>query len=235
MPWNKGQTLTSGHRKNIGKGLLGHVISKDVRKKISLSLMGHKLSKKTREKISRSVHLLMTEEHKQRMRKKAIVLGWPKAARKKSEKFNKNFVFTAKMRKKISEAHRREKHYNWKGGIASLTKIIRHSLESKIWRQRIFVRDNYTCQKCNVKNRYLMPHHKKAFSLVFSEFLKFYSQFSPVKNKEILAHLAISYGPFWNIANGGTLCEDCHTNFHSVYSRKGDNTVKQWNEFMNSL
>lgn len=228
----KGQTLTLAQRNNISNGLRGHVIPKSVRAKISLSLKGHKLSERTKGKISHSIHSLMTKERKQEMRKKAIAFGWPKEARKKSEKFNKNFVFTAEMRKKISEAQRREKHYNWKGGIASLTDIIRHSLESKTWRQQVFARDNYTCQKCDIKNKYLAPHHKKAFSLVFSEFLESYSQFSPVNDKEVLARLAITYKPFWSINNGGTLCENCHVNFHKKYGRKGDNTLEQWNEFV---
>lgn len=78
---------------------------------------------------------------------------------------------------------------NWKGGIKSANRIIKDSEEYKNWRQQVFVRDNWTCQRCNKrskKNQYIIihAHHKKPFS-VFPE-LRF------------------------EVDNGETLCKKCH-------------------------
>ena len=94
---------------------------------------------------------------------------------------------------KLSEAQKRrfsrEKCPAWRGGITPINTIIRHSLEFKEWRKKIFERDNYTCQDCGAKSRierviYLHPHHIKSFAF-FPE-LRF------------------------DVNNGLTLCEDCH-------------------------
>jgi hypothetical protein len=101
----------------------------------------------------------------------------------------------------------------WKGGITSLSNVIRNFLENKIWTQEVFERDKYTCQEC-FRNKeisgHLEAHHIKRFSIILEEFLNQYSQFSPIDDKEILARLAITYKPFWNIDNGQTLCKYCH-------------------------
>lgn len=73
---------------------------------------------------------------------------------------------------------------NWKGGISPLNKIIRRSLQYRIWRELVFKRDNYTCIWCNKRGGELHPDHIKPFSL-FPE-LRF------------------------DINNGRTLCIECH-------------------------
>ena len=52
----------------------------------------------------------------------------------------------------------------YKGGKSSLEKRIKMSIEWKLWREAVFVRDNYTCQECglhsgNGKRVTLHPHH----------------------------------------------------------------------------
>ena len=49
-----------------------------------------------------------------------------------------------------------------------------------------------------------------------------YSQFSPIEDKEKLVELAVSYQPFWDIANGKTLCYDCHDLIHKRNNLKGE-------------
>lgn len=98
----------------------------------------------------------------------------------------------------------------WKGGKTFLGPRLKNLEEYKDWRDRVYERDNYTCQECGQKGGKLEAHHLKAFSVILSEFLKTYSQFSPIEDKETLVRLSISWQPFWDINNGQTLCVDCH-------------------------
>jgi hypothetical protein len=80
---------------------------------------------------------------------------------------------------------------SWKGGITSENQIIRHSLETKAWRKSIFIRDNWTCQKCKIRGVILHPHHILGFS----------------KYPELR----------FSVSNGVTLCATCHWQFHKQY------------------
>jgi len=79
-------------------------------------------------------------------------------------------------------------HPNWKGGISSENRRIRNSADFKYWREAVFKRDKWTCQKCGRKRR-LHPHHIKAFAL-YPE-LRF------------------------AVDNGITYCETCHVSYHT--------------------
>lgn len=111
-------------------------------------------------------------------------------------------------RKKIGEAEKRERHWNWKGGITSTNIKIRNSLKSKKWKNNIFVRDNWTCQKCKKKGVELEAHHILRFS-----------QFPKLK---------------FDINNGVTLCKSCHGKFHKIYGRK-NNKRKELKDFLEIL
>ena len=104
-----------------------------------------------------------------------------------------------------------ENHPNWKGGITSLTVMIRNMFEAVQWKKEVFKRDGFKCQKCgSSKSGTLRAHHLKPFASIMQEFLKEYYQFSPILDKETLEKLAITYKPFWDVSNGQTLCEECH-------------------------
>ena len=107
-------------------------------------------------------------------------------------------------------------------GRTPLNHTLRNIRQSIEWRNDIFKRDNYICQECFKRGGKLHPHHKKAFSIILSEFLKEYNQFSPIDDKHTLLRLASKYKSFWDIDNGITLCKKCHrveTNKNLICSR----------------
>lgn len=77
-----------------------------------------------------------------------------------------------------------ENNSNWKGGITPIDKKLRNSMEYILWRTAVYVRDDYTCQICNIRGKKLNADHIKPWSL-YPE-LRF------------------------AIDNGRTLCVDCH-------------------------
>lgn len=58
---------------------------------------------------------------------------------------------------------------NWRGGITPIHSKLRKTEELKEWRQKVFERDNWTCQKCGARskaNEYIRieAHHIKPFA-----------------------------------------------------------------------
>ena len=109
-----------------------------------------------------------------------------------------------KTRSKISEALKGEKNHNWKGGENSENHRIRGGLKNRLWRESVFTRDNWTCQKCKIKGGKLHPHHIKNFA-----------QYPELR---------------FVIDNGITLCKKCHQKFHKIYGTKNNNQ-EQLKEF----
>lgn len=72
----------------------------------------------------------------------------------------------------------------WKGGKTKESLKIRTSLEYRLWRNSVFIRDNYTCVWCGVRGGKLNADHIKPFC-----------DYPEIR-------LALD--------NGRTLCEDCH-------------------------
>lgn len=105
-------------------------------------------------------------------------------------------------RRKISASLRGERSYSWKGGVAPIHKLIRKSVEYKIWRKAVYERDNYTCQMCGDNHGgNLEVDHIKPFAL-FPE-LRF------------------------EVSNGRTLCKKCHR----LTATYGEGTRKLLPEF----
>jgi 5-methylcytosine-specific restriction endonuclease McrA len=77
------------------------------------------------------------------------------------------------------------------------SKLARKRFEYKVWRQEVYIRDNYTCLKCGSHGGRLQPHHIANFS----------------ENPDIR----------YDVANGGTLCVSCHRVFHKKYGKKRNN------------
>lgn len=81
-------------------------------------------------------------------------------------------------------------HPFWKNGITSLSNLIRHGLEYKNWRDKIYRKDSFTCQICNkyCEKGNIIAHPKKSFT-DYPE-LRF------------------------DVDNGITLCRGCHLKIH---------------------
>lgn len=78
----------------------------------------------------------------------------------------------------------------------------------RIWRFKVYKRDNFTCQCCgDDKGHNLNAHH-----------LNCYSDFPTQRSK---------------LENGVCLCENCHKLFHKIYGNK-HNTKEQFVEFINN-
>jgi len=132
--------------------------------------IGHKLSENSINKLSNSLRgrisprkgVKLSNEQKSKM--KFFIKGKPSW-----NKGLKGFLFG-------------ENHWNWKGGISPRST---KTIEYKAWRQKVFERDNYTCQKCgDSKGGNLNAHHIKTF-----------------KNYPELR---------FEVNNGITLCSVCH-------------------------
>ena len=104
-----------------------------------------------------------------------------------------------------------KKNGNYIDGRTPLNETIRKLTEYDEWRNKVFKKDNYTCQECGQYGGNIEAHHKNPFAELLSEFLEEYNQFSPYEEKEILTRLAMKYKSFWNINNGETTCIKCHS------------------------
>ena len=67
-------------------------------------------------------------------------------------------------RKKMSKAHSGDKCNFWMGGINKEHDKIRKCIEYRLWRESVFSRDNFTCQRCGIRGTTLHAHHIKSFS-----------------------------------------------------------------------
>ena len=102
-----------------------------------------------------------------------------------------------------------ENNANWKGGI-SYDRNERATVEYKKWRDGVFQRDSFSCQCCNNKS-------SKGNRVILNAHHLFNWKDNPTLRYEI--------------ETGVTLCENCHTKFHSLYS-KTNNTPDQFKEFV---
>ena len=104
---------------------------------------------------------------------------------------------------KMTKTHRKRfENYVYK---TDESKLCRKRIEYRLWRESVFARDNWTCQKCNKKGGILHSHHIKNFA-----------QYPELR---------------FAIDNGITLCEKCHIEFHKIYGKK-NNTSEQIIEFV---
>ena len=99
--------------------------------------------------------------------------------------------------------------YNYKHGKTKIYNKIRNSQPYILWRNSVYQRDKYTCQKCNkhCKKSDIVAHHKKNFAIIFQE------------NNITSFKKALQCPELWSISNGITLCRSCHLKIHKKFSK----------------
>jgi len=132
--------------------------------------------------------------------KKGLQVAWNKGLTKEDNSSISKMGF-----QKGHQFNKGEKSYLWKGGITPENVKIRNSIQMKLWREALLIRDNFTCQKCGQNGGKLQAHHILNFSIYLD--LRF------------------------DINNGIILCKKCHKEFHKIYGRK-DNTQEQLIKFL---
>ena len=98
----------------------------------------------------------------------------------------------------------------WKGKITPLNEQIRHSFEYRNWIKAVFQNNNFTCLGCGKRGGNLEAHHIIAFRKIMLE--------NNIKSFEDALRCKV----LWNIQNGMTLCERCHTLIDNYRKGKKD-------------
>jgi len=93
-------------------------------------------------------------------------------------------------KKTSTETVKGEGHHNWKGGVVKLHNKLRSSPYYVTWRNAVYARDRWNCQKCGVHcaKGNSVAHHVEDFA----------------NNLE----------QRFEVLNGETLCRKCHINHH---------------------
>jgi hypothetical protein len=167
----------------IGNINRGKKLSEEHKRKISESEKGKKVSEETRRKLSEIGKI----KNKGR-------ISWIKGKH-----------HTEETRRKMSNSRKGKKTWNWKGGITPINERIRKGIECRLWRESVFARDNWTCQKTGIKGGKLHAHHINNFA-----------DFPESRT---------------SIENGITLSDKAHKEFHKIYGVK-NNTREQLEEFL---
>lgn len=171
-------------RRRIGEITRRALANPEIREKMRIVQLGKKLSEETKAKIRASAPRGDDNPARRDDVRKKI------SAKLKGRKI----TWGNKIREALRGRNMGPMCRFWKGGITSENERIRTGIDFRLWREAVFARDNWTCQKCGKKGGKLEAHHIKRFSL-YPE-LRF------------------------AIDNGITLCVNCHKKTDNYGNRK---------------
>ncbi len=176
----KGSSLTNSHKEKISRALKGRNVWNKGKKGIYRKETINKIRNSALNQFKNG----MPAETKEKIR--IALKGKPKS-------------------KEHIQKLKGNKSSQWKGGISPINDLIRKSIEFRLWREAVFARDNWVCQKCKDRGDKIHSHHIQNFS-----------QYPELR---------------FAIDNGITLCKKCHQNFHKKYGIKNNN-INQLKEFL---
>jgi len=162
---NKGYKHSEETKKKISESMSGdNNPSKrlDVRKKLSLVNKG---------KITWMKGKQHTDESKTKMSNAKKGISLSEEHKLKISNSHKGNHYPNISKAKIKQYENKENHPNWRGGLSSVNNFLRNKARIKIWREAVFLRDNFICQNkdckfCNNKSGiYLQAHHIKPLSI----------------------------------------------------------------------
>lgn len=163
------RTFTIQHRINLSKANKGKKLSEDHKRKIGLKSKGRKHSEYTKKIISeKGIKRFKSPIEIEKLRLYNLGKKLSEEHKKKIGDGNRGKKISMETRIKHSLRQTKEKEFT--GFKTPENKRIRLSEKYKNWREQVFSRDDYTCQKenCNYcgnkKGVYLHPHHIKKFS-----------------------------------------------------------------------
>lgn len=195
---SKWRKMSQETKDKIGKANSGKTMSLEQRKKISDSKkwkqtwLGKKHSEATKKKMS------------ERMKNNPLKYWlWKKRdplTTKKIVESRKWYKASEETRIKQSVSMKKTLNTNSKKTKYLENQSIRWWIDIKLWRESVFKRDDWTCQKCKNKWLKLNAHHILNFS----------------------SHEELRFA----IDNWITFCKDCHKEFHNINWRR-DNTKEQ--------
>ena len=100
----------------------------------------------------------------------------------------------------------KENHWNWNANKTDEERLKNRDIhESKVFTQKVMIRDNYTCQCCGQKHGNIIAHHLDGWDWCIDK--------------------------RFDETNGITLCDTCHKNFHHIHGY-GGNTKEQFEKWI---
>jgi len=108
-------------------------------------------------------------------------------------------------RKKMSKSMRGKKHKLPHEYVQPVHKVIRQFYEYRCWREAVYKRDDFTCQKCEQWGGKLQVHHIIPFSVIIKYVKMSYGE-------DDIVTKVFKFPLTFDVSNGVTLCKECHKN-----------------------